>query len=70
LYNFPQRRLEAAATPFYFDAGLDDEGVSGLFEQILEVGNSAIFLEETNTQAFIVIQDDTLRYEKYLNSLL
>jgi CubicO group peptidase (beta-lactamase class C family) len=67
LYNFPQRRLEASATPFYFDAALDVERVSGLFEQILEVDDFAAFLEEANTQAFIVIQDDTILYEKYLN---
>ena len=67
LYNFPQRRLEAAPITFNFDEALEEERVSELFEHILEVEDFAAFLEGASTQAFIVVHDDTILYEKYLN---
>ncbi len=67
LYNFPHRQLEAAPEPYYFDVKLDEEHVSGLFEHILDTDNFESFLEEKHTQAFIVVQDDTILYENYLN---
>jgi len=67
LENFPQRRLEAATEPFYFDQAPDEERVSGLFERILQVDDFEAFLEANDTQAFIVIQDDAILYEKYPN---
>jgi len=69
--HFPQRPLEAASTPFYFEEPADKAGaearVEAQFEQILAVNDFETFLEETETQAFIVIQDDAILYEKYLN---
>jgi len=67
LNNFPQRPLEAAPTTFYFDEAPDEVRVSGLFETILGIDDFENFLEESDTQAFIVIQDDAIVYEKYLN---
>jgi CubicO group peptidase (beta-lactamase class C family) len=67
LYNFPQRQLEAAPEPFNFDLALVEDRVSGLFERILEVDDFDTFLEEANTQAFIVIQNDAILYEEYFN---
>lgn len=67
LYNFPSHSLEAAPTVFYFGEAIDEQRVAGLFENILEVEDFEAFLESENTQAFIVIQDDEILYEKYLN---
>ena len=67
LNNFPQRRLEPAPTTFSFDEVRDEARVSGLFETILEVEDFDAFLEDAHTQAFIIIQDDKILYEKYFN---
>jgi CubicO group peptidase (beta-lactamase class C family) len=42
--------------------------VSALFEEILEIDDFDTFLSEMDTQAFIVIQDDKILYEKYFNN--
>jgi len=65
--NFPSRLMESAPEPFFFDEALDEERVGGVFEDILEIENFDTFLEETSTQAFIVIQDDAILYENYFN---
>jgi hypothetical protein len=65
LYNFPQRRLAAAPMAFHFDKGSDKGRVSGLLEEIIEVDELDTFLAESDTQAYIVIQDDAILYEKY-----
>lgn len=67
LYNFPQRRLGAAAEPFLFADARDEARVAGLFEEILDVADFNAFLEDANTQAFIVIRDDAVLYEQYFN---
>jgi CubicO group peptidase (beta-lactamase class C family) len=67
LENFPQRRLEAAPEAFTFDQAPDEKRVSELFEKVLQVDDFETFLEANDTQAFIVIQDDAILYEKYLN---
>lgn len=70
-YHFPQRPLEAAPEPFYFADATDKTAakarVAAQFEAILNVGDFDTFLEESQTQAFIVIQDDTVLYEAYTN---
>jgi hypothetical protein len=65
--KFPERRLEASSTPFYFDEELDEDRVRDLFETSPGVDDLDTFLEETGTQAFIVIQDDNILYERYFN---
>ena len=67
LNNFPQHRLEPAPTTYYFDKALEEPRISKLFETALEVDDFDTFLEETDTSAFIVIQNDTILYEKYFN---
>ncbi len=67
LNNFPSHPLEAAPQPFIFDESGDEAFVAGIFEDIMNVPDFDEFLEEKNTKAFIVIQDDTILYEKYLN---
>jgi len=67
LYNFPSIGLGAASTTFYFEEAIGEQRVKGLFEDIIEVDDFDAFLENENTQAFIVIQDDQILYENYLN---
>ncbi len=65
--GFPHSRLHADQDTFYFAENLNEERVSKLFEGILEREDFDTFLEEMGTQAFIVIQDDEVIYEKYFN---
>jgi CubicO group peptidase (beta-lactamase class C family) len=67
LNNFPMRRLEPAPTPFFFDERADEARVARLFETVLEVDDFETFLADNETLAFIVIQNDTILYEKYFN---
>ncbi|HSG18596.1 MAG TPA: serine hydrolase [Anaerolineae bacterium] len=65
--NFPQRGLKAASEPFIFEMAADEERVGRVFETNLNVDDFDAFLEEGGAQAFIVIQDDKILYEKYFN---
>ncbi len=66
--NFPSRKLSAPPTTFYFNESPGEERVVELFETFLQVDDFDSFLEAENTQAFIVIQDDDILYEKYFNA--
>jgi CubicO group peptidase (beta-lactamase class C family) len=63
--KFPNRPLAASSTPFYFKEEPAEEMVQTLFEQNSAIDDLDDFLEQTQTQAFIVIQNDTILYEKY-----
>lgn len=67
LTDLPQRPLQPAPTPFYFDEAPDEERVAALFESLLDVDDFDAFMGETGTLAFLVIQDDALLYENYFN---
>ena len=67
LYNFPQRRLEAAPEPFLFEEAPEEDFVTETFEQILAVADFEAFLEDSRTQALIVIRNDAVLYESYHN---
>ncbi len=64
--RFPGRQLEASLTPFSFRQGLDEARIQGLFDAAGQADLDTV-LAETGTQAFLVIQDDTILYERYLN---
>jgi CubicO group peptidase (beta-lactamase class C family) len=64
--KFPEHPLEAAPTTFYFDQA-PDERVRALFEALAGVDDWDAFLEANDTQAFIVVQDNTVVYEKHFN---
>lgn len=64
---FPLRPLTASPTPFTFAAAPDDERVQAAFEPAFGVEDLDAFLTETGTQAFLVIQDDQVIYERYFN---
>jgi CubicO group peptidase (beta-lactamase class C family) len=65
--KFPEHLLEAAPEPFYFREAHDDRA-AGLYEAIAGVDDWDAFLESNHTQAFIVIQDGAILYEKYFNN--
>jgi CubicO group peptidase (beta-lactamase class C family) len=65
--KFPSRPLAASSKPFYFKEEPADEMVQALFERNPAIDELDKFLEQTKTQAFIVIQNDTIIFERYLN---
>jgi len=65
--RFPSRIVSASPDPFHFEEGSDEAMVKALFEQIPFVQDLDTLLKQTQTQAFIVIQNDTILYEKYFN---
>lgn len=64
--KFPARPLQAAKTPHRFDAR-PDQTVGSLFERLSGADDWGRFLEETGTQAFLVIRDGELVFEEYFN---
>ena len=65
--NFPQRILAPSPAPYVFEEAPDEARVAGLFEEILGVKSFEALMEETTTQAFIVIDDGAIVYQRYLN---
>ena len=65
--KFPARPMAASSSPFYFKEEPAEAMVQALFEQNQAIDDLDDFLEGTQTQAFIVIQNDTILYEKYFN---
>ena len=64
--KFPSRAVQASDNPYYFKEGLDEARIRDLFAR---AGRDDLdtFLAQTGTQAFLVIQDDTILYERYFN---
>jgi CubicO group peptidase (beta-lactamase class C family) len=67
--ELPGRSLKAGAIPFYFDQNLQETWVRAVFESDPQIDDLDSFLADTGTQAFIVIQDDHILYEKYFNGV-
>jgi CubicO group peptidase (beta-lactamase class C family) len=65
--KFPARPMAASPSPFYFAEEPAEAMVQALFEQNQAVDDLDDFLEGNQTQAFIVIQNDTVLYEKYFS---
>jgi CubicO group peptidase (beta-lactamase class C family) len=65
--KFPERRLVASDSPFEFSIDLDEQRVRIQFELTSDINDFDKFLTANDTQAFIVIQDDKIQYEKYFN---
>ena len=64
--KFPSHPLSAAPTPYHFKVAPDPR-VKELFQQLSGTKDWNRFLEENETQAFIVIQNGTILYENYFN---
>ena len=65
--RLPGRPFLAGDSPFYFPEDLQEERVRAAFEVDPQIDDLENFLVETRTQAFIVIQNDHILYEKYFN---
>ena len=65
--KFPFHPLSASPTPHRFNVAADPH-VAELFAQLAGTDDWERFLEENQTQAFIVIQDGTVVYENYFNN--
>ena len=61
----PEHKLTASPDPFHFGSDGTREGsVQVAFQSNPAIPNLEDFLENTGTQAFLVIQDDTIIYER------
>lgn len=66
--KFPERVVAGSPEPFTFTLAINEQDVQARFEASpLVEGDLDQFLTDTGTQAFLVIQDDHLLYEKYYN---
>jgi CubicO group peptidase (beta-lactamase class C family) len=65
--KFPSHPLHAAPATYLFDVKPDPR-VDELFQQLSGAKNWKNFLEANHTQAFIVIKDGAVIYEKYFNN--
>ena len=69
---FPSRMLYPGASPFQFSKELRSQSIESLLERLeylpgRPIGSLDRLLTRTQTQAFIVIQNDAIVYEKYFN---
>jgi CubicO group peptidase (beta-lactamase class C family) len=64
--KFPSHPLRAAPEPFHLDVAPDPR-VPELFAQLAGTDDWQAYLQENNTQAFLVIQDGVVLYEGYFN---
>lgn len=64
---FPERKLTASPAPFRFAEDVSKETlVQEAFQSDPGIGNNLdTFLADTRTQAFLVIRNDTILYERY-----
>lgn len=65
--NFPMRMLVAAPVPYTFPQAQDEQRVTSTFEEVLGVASFEDFMEQSTTQALIVLHDGTIAYEGYFN---
>src|SRR5512140_1216069 len=62
----PERKLTASPAPFQFAVDTSRESqVQGAFRSNPGVNDLDAFLADTGTQAFLVVQNDTIIYERY-----
>ncbi|HSF82198.1 MAG TPA: serine hydrolase [Anaerolineales bacterium] len=67
--RLPGHPLRAGSNPFYFPEDLQEVRVHAAFKSGPQIDDLEGFLVDTGTQAFIVIQDDHILYEKYFNGI-
>ncbi|NJD59567.1 MAG: serine hydrolase [Anaerolineales bacterium] len=66
----PERKLIASSDPFQFAVDTSKESlVQQTFQANPAIADLDAFLADTGTQAFLVIQDDTVIYERYFMDL-
>ena len=67
--KFPARDMGHGTGTFYFKEGLDEKEIRSNFETHPLVEDMQALLGDSKTQAFIVIQDDTVVYEMYADGI-
>lgn len=67
LHTFPLSVLRPSPEPFAFPVAEDGDRVGGLLEAILDVDDLGAFLDESETQALVVLKDGAVVYEGYAN---
>jgi CubicO group peptidase (beta-lactamase class C family) len=66
----PARALAASSNPFHFDQDPSQEArVQATFQSNPRIPNLDMFLSNTDTQAFLVIHNDGIIYERYFKGL-
>ena len=65
--KFPARELHPSAVPSQLDEKPDNR-VPALFQNLVGVADWDLYLEDSQTQAFIVLQDGEVLYERYFNN--
>lgn len=66
--TLPSRELTASPNPFQFGVGTSKETlVQETFQSGAKIEDLDAFLEDTGTWAFLVIQNDTILYERYFD---
>ncbi len=65
--KFPERQIDKAAEEFYFVEELNEPEIENAFKSHPLVEDLDSFVQETSTQALLVVEDDTLLYEQYVN---
>jgi CubicO group peptidase (beta-lactamase class C family) len=63
--KFPERQIDKAAVEFHFVEGSNEIEVEDTFESDPLIEDLDTFINETSTQALLVVEDDTLLYEQY-----
>jgi CubicO group peptidase (beta-lactamase class C family) len=63
--KFPERQIDKAAVEFHFEEQLNIGEVEEVFESHPLVDNLDTFIQDTSTQALLVVEDATLLYEQY-----
>ena len=63
--KFPERQIDKAAVEFHFEEQLNIGEVEEVFESHPLVDNLDTFIQDTSTQALLVVEDGTLLYEQY-----
>jgi CubicO group peptidase (beta-lactamase class C family) len=67
MYYFPSSKISHDTNVYYFKTDLQNEKIEQLFQQQSKISDLEEFLTITKTSSFIVIENDTIVYEKYLN---
>jgi CubicO group peptidase (beta-lactamase class C family) len=65
--RFPSRAIAASPAPFRFAQRPDEARIRRVFAEAAGVGDLDAFLGGNGTQAFIVVHDDAVVYERYFN---
>ncbi len=63
--KFPERQIDKAAVEFHFEEQLNIGEVEEVFESHPLVDNLDTFIQDTSTQALLVVEDGALLYEQY-----